>query len=105
MLYWKDDIDLDYCMFCGEARYKSTRERNPNRKKTPYVILWYLSLTPRLKTLYASEATAKHMTRRANHQMEEGSMCHLSNTDAWSHFDRTYIDFAVEPRNVGFAHE
>ncbi|KAL0443969.1 UNVERIFIED_CONTAM: hypothetical protein Slati_2119600 [Sesamum latifolium] len=35
MLYWKDDIDLDYCKFYGEARYKTTRERNPNHKKTP----------------------------------------------------------------------
>ncbi|KAL0455567.1 UNVERIFIED_CONTAM: hypothetical protein Slati_0895900 [Sesamum latifolium] len=34
MLYWKDDIDLDYCKFCGEVRYKPTRERNPNRTKT-----------------------------------------------------------------------
>ncbi|KAL0355391.1 UNVERIFIED_CONTAM: hypothetical protein Sradi_3986000 [Sesamum radiatum] len=29
ILYWKDDIDLDYCKFCGTARYKSTRVRNP----------------------------------------------------------------------------
>ncbi|KAL0445000.1 UNVERIFIED_CONTAM: hypothetical protein Slati_2222700 [Sesamum latifolium] len=26
ILYWKDDIDLDYCKFCGEARYKPTRD-------------------------------------------------------------------------------
>ncbi|KAL0310266.1 UNVERIFIED_CONTAM: hypothetical protein Scaly_2944300 [Sesamum calycinum] len=35
----KDDIDLDYCKFCGEATYKPKRERNPNRKKTPYAVL------------------------------------------------------------------
>ncbi|KAL0406028.1 UNVERIFIED_CONTAM: hypothetical protein Slati_3916700 [Sesamum latifolium] len=39
MLYWKDDIDLEYCKFCGEARYKPTREYNPNRTKTPYAVL------------------------------------------------------------------
>ncbi|KAL0427514.1 UNVERIFIED_CONTAM: hypothetical protein Slati_2926200 [Sesamum latifolium] len=44
MLYWKDDIDLDYCKFCGEARYKPTRERNPNRKKIPYAVLRYLPI-------------------------------------------------------------
>ncbi|KAL0301479.1 UNVERIFIED_CONTAM: hypothetical protein Sradi_6424700 [Sesamum radiatum] len=27
MLYWKDDINLDYYKFCGDARYKSTREQ------------------------------------------------------------------------------
>ncbi|KAL0449091.1 UNVERIFIED_CONTAM: hypothetical protein Slati_1465500 [Sesamum latifolium] len=76
MLYWKDNIDLDYCKFCGETRYKPTRERNPNRKKT------------------------QQMTRHANHQTEEGSICHLSDAEAWRHFDRTHPDFAAEPCNV-----
>ncbi|KAL0402234.1 UNVERIFIED_CONTAM: hypothetical protein Slati_4253300 [Sesamum latifolium] len=39
MLYWKDDIDLNYCKFCGTARYKPTRVRNPTGKKTPYAVL------------------------------------------------------------------
>ncbi|KAL0388990.1 UNVERIFIED_CONTAM: hypothetical protein Scaly_0256100 [Sesamum calycinum] len=39
MLYWKDNIDLEYYKFCGEVRYKSTTERNHNLKKTPYAIL------------------------------------------------------------------
>ncbi|KAL0331592.1 UNVERIFIED_CONTAM: hypothetical protein Sangu_1704700 [Sesamum angustifolium] len=39
MLYWKDDIDLDYYKFYRDARYKLTRELNLNRKKTPYTIL------------------------------------------------------------------
>ncbi|KAL0428080.1 UNVERIFIED_CONTAM: hypothetical protein Slati_2982800 [Sesamum latifolium] len=34
-------------------------EQNPNRKKTPYAILRYLPLTPRLQRLYASQATAE----------------------------------------------
>ncbi|KAL0448040.1 UNVERIFIED_CONTAM: hypothetical protein Slati_1931900 [Sesamum latifolium] len=32
--------------------------------------------------------------------MEEGSMCHPSDAEAWRHFDRTHPNFAVEPRNV-----
>ncbi|KAK4386012.1 hypothetical protein Sango_2471800 [Sesamum angolense] len=35
-----------------------------------------------------------------NHQMDEESMCHSSDTEAWRHFDRTYLDFAVKPRSV-----
>ncbi|KAL0449583.1 UNVERIFIED_CONTAM: hypothetical protein Slati_1514700 [Sesamum latifolium] len=62
MLYWKDNIDLDYCKFCGEARYKPTRERNSNRKKTLYAVLRYLPITPRLQRLYASQVTAEQMT-------------------------------------------
>ncbi|KAL0331673.1 UNVERIFIED_CONTAM: hypothetical protein Sangu_1712800 [Sesamum angustifolium] len=67
ILYWKDNIDLDYCKFCGGARYKPTGERNPNSKKTPYAILRYLPLTPRLQRSYASEATTKQMTWHANY--------------------------------------
>ncbi|KAL0462818.1 UNVERIFIED_CONTAM: hypothetical protein Slati_0169400 [Sesamum latifolium] len=62
MLYWKDDIDLDYCKFYGEARYKPTKERNPNRTKTLYAVLRYLPITTRLQRLYASQATIEQMT-------------------------------------------
>ncbi|KAL0411172.1 UNVERIFIED_CONTAM: hypothetical protein Slati_3706900 [Sesamum latifolium] len=97
----KDDIDLDYCKFCGKARYKPTRERNLNRKKTPYAILRYIPLTPPCRGCnYASEVLAEQMMWHANHQMDEGSMCHPSYVEAWRHFDRIYPDFAVEPRNV-----
>ncbi|KAL0393000.1 UNVERIFIED_CONTAM: hypothetical protein Sradi_2522800 [Sesamum radiatum] len=85
MLYWKDDIDLDYCKFCGEATYKPKRERNPNRKKTPYVVLRYLPLTLCMQRLYALEVTAEQMTWHANHQTKEGTMCHPSDAEAWSH--------------------
>ncbi|KAL0401328.1 UNVERIFIED_CONTAM: hypothetical protein Slati_4162700 [Sesamum latifolium] len=40
------------------------------------------------------------MTWHANHQTEEGSICHPSDADAWRHFDRTHPNFAAEPRNV-----
>ncbi|KAL2228576.1 UNVERIFIED_CONTAM: hypothetical protein Sindi_1837300, partial [Sesamum indicum] len=100
MLYKKDNIDLDYCKFCGEAKYKSTREQNPNHKKTSYSILSYLTVTPRLQRLYASEATAEQITLHANNRMEERSMCHPFDSDASRHFYRTYPCFAVELHNV-----
>ncbi|KAL0395434.1 UNVERIFIED_CONTAM: hypothetical protein Slati_4509600 [Sesamum latifolium] len=86
MLYWKDDIHMDYYKFYGEARYKPTRERNPNRKKTPCAVLRYLSITPGLQRLYASQVTAEQMTWHANHQTGERSMCHPSDAKAWRHF-------------------
>ncbi|KAK4395872.1 hypothetical protein Sango_1741500 [Sesamum angolense] len=100
MLYWKDEIDLDYFKFCGEARYKPMREQNPNRKKTSYAILRYLPLTHPLQRLYASEVTVEQMTWHANHQMGEESMCHLSDAEACRYFDQTYLNFAAQPRNV-----
>ncbi|KAL0443816.1 UNVERIFIED_CONTAM: hypothetical protein Slati_2104300 [Sesamum latifolium] len=60
--YDQDNIDMEYCKVCGDPRYKATRDRNPHRKKSPYAVLRYLPLTPRLQRLYASPATAEHMT-------------------------------------------
>ncbi|KAL0325329.1 UNVERIFIED_CONTAM: hypothetical protein Sradi_5102200 [Sesamum radiatum] len=82
MLYWKDDIDVEYCKFCGDPRYKPTRDRNPRRKKSPYAVLRYLPLTPHLQRLYASPATPEHMTWHVSHVTEEDSMCHLSDAEA-----------------------
>ncbi|KAL0344262.1 UNVERIFIED_CONTAM: hypothetical protein Sangu_1313600 [Sesamum angustifolium] len=104
ILYWKDNIDLHYCKFCGEAKYKPTRERNPNRKKTLYVIPRHLLLTSHLQRLYASEATTKHITWHANHQMEERSMFHLSDAEALRHFDQTYPEFALSRHILNFDH-
>ncbi|KAL0289878.1 UNVERIFIED_CONTAM: hypothetical protein Sangu_2600000, partial [Sesamum angustifolium] len=71
-MYWKDDVDLEYCKFCGDARYKPSRGRDPYRKKSPYAIFRYLPLTPCLQRLYSSRAIAEHMTWHATHQTEEG---------------------------------
>ncbi|KAL0286431.1 UNVERIFIED_CONTAM: hypothetical protein Scaly_2792800 [Sesamum calycinum] len=101
MLYWKNDIDMEYCKFCGDPRYKPTRGRNPRRKKSPYAVLRYLPLTPRLQRLYASPATVEHMTWHASHVTEADSMCHPSDAEAWRHFDRTHPNFALEPCNIG----
>ncbi|KAL0310268.1 UNVERIFIED_CONTAM: hypothetical protein Scaly_2944500 [Sesamum calycinum] len=39
MLYWKDDVDLEYCKFCKDARHKLSQGRDPHWKKSPYAIL------------------------------------------------------------------
>ncbi|KAK4394428.1 hypothetical protein Sango_1597100 [Sesamum angolense] len=67
MLYWKNAVDLEYCKFCEDARYKLTQERDSRHKKSPYAVLNYLPLTPRLHRLYASRATAEHMTWHATY--------------------------------------
>ncbi|KAL0368158.1 UNVERIFIED_CONTAM: hypothetical protein Scaly_1034700 [Sesamum calycinum] len=87
-----DDVDLEYYKFYGDGRYKPARA-NPHRKKSPYAVLRYLPLIPHLWRLYSSRATAKHMTWYATHQTMEGSICHLSDAEAWKHFDRMYPDF------------
>ncbi|KAL0413457.1 UNVERIFIED_CONTAM: hypothetical protein Sradi_1547400 [Sesamum radiatum] len=46
MLYWKDDVDLEYYKFCGDARYKPMREQDSRCKKSPYSVLRHPPLTP-----------------------------------------------------------
>ncbi|KAK4395683.1 hypothetical protein Sango_1722600 [Sesamum angolense] len=100
ILYWKDYIDLEYCKFYGDTRYKPSRGRDPHWKKSPYAVLRYLPITPRLQRLYSSRSPAEHMMWRVTHQTKEESMCHPFDAKAWKHFDRMYLDFAEESRNA-----
>ncbi|XP_056163103.1 uncharacterized protein LOC130136788 [Syzygium oleosum] len=100
MLYWRDDENAESCKFCSQPRYKINRRHGRNQKRRPCKQMFYLPLIPRLQRLYASQATAEHMTWHANHETEEGLMCHPSDAEAWKHFDRTYPEFAIEPRNI-----
>ncbi|KAL2252595.1 UNVERIFIED_CONTAM: hypothetical protein Sindi_0054200 [Sesamum indicum] len=95
-----DNINLNYCKFCGEAKYEPIRERNSNCKKTLYAILMYLPIIPHLQRLYTSEAIVEQMTWYVNHQKEEGFMCHPSDAEAWRHFNWIYPDFAAKPHYV-----
>ncbi|KAL0316525.1 UNVERIFIED_CONTAM: hypothetical protein Sradi_5530700 [Sesamum radiatum] len=102
MLYWKDDVDLEYYKFCRDVRYKPTRKRDSYHKKSPYAVLRYLPFSPCLQRLYTLRATMEHMTWHATHLTEEGSICHPSDAEAWRRFDQMYLNFAEEPCNVMF---
>ncbi|KAL0456424.1 UNVERIFIED_CONTAM: hypothetical protein Slati_0981600 [Sesamum latifolium] len=45
-MYWEDDIDMEYCKFYGDPRYKAIRDQNPHHKKSPYVVLRVLATYP-----------------------------------------------------------
>ncbi|KAL0320434.1 UNVERIFIED_CONTAM: hypothetical protein Sradi_5304900 [Sesamum radiatum] len=94
---------LEYCKFCGDPRYKLIRDLDPQHKKSPYAVLRYLPLTPRLQRLCDSPTMAQHMTWHSCHQTEEGSMCYPSDVEAWRDFDQLYPDFVVETCNVRLA--
>ncbi|KAL0295226.1 UNVERIFIED_CONTAM: hypothetical protein Sradi_6846000 [Sesamum radiatum] len=72
----------------------------PKPVESPYVVLRYLPLTPRLQRLCSSRATVEHMMWNATHQTEERSMRHPSDVKPWKHFDQMYPLFAEESHNV-----
>ncbi|KAL0284724.1 UNVERIFIED_CONTAM: hypothetical protein Scaly_2841100 [Sesamum calycinum] len=63
MLYWKDDVDLEYCKFCGDARYKLSRGRDLYQKKSPYAVL---STIGRRAALTATDRFPEHHPYRTN---------------------------------------
>ncbi|XP_038711782.1 uncharacterized protein LOC120005976 [Tripterygium wilfordii] len=100
MIYYKDDAHLTQCKFCGVNRYKPWRTGRENFKEIPIKLMWYLPLIPRLQRLFSSTVTAKEMRRHYEHQCESDTLCHPSDREAWKNFDRTYQDFASDPRSV-----
>ncbi|XP_059281257.1 uncharacterized protein LOC132034945 [Lycium ferocissimum] len=96
MLFYKEDADLNECKFCGHARFRQA----PSGKMVPIKSVHYLPLIPRLKSLYALPSSAPHMRWHNENRRAPGVMCHPSDGEAWKHFDRTYPDFASEPRNI-----
>ena len=69
-------------------------------KDHPVKRMHYLALIPRLRRLYASMSFAPHMRWHCEDKRKEGLLCHPLDGEAWKHFDETFTDFAVEPRNV-----
>ncbi|XP_038680928.1 uncharacterized protein LOC119981859 [Tripterygium wilfordii] len=100
MIYYKNDANLMQCKFCGANRYKPRRTGSENLKDIPVKCMWYLPLIPRLQRLFSSTVTAKEMRWHYEHQSESDLLCHPSDGEVWKYFDRTFEDFASDPRNV-----
>lgn len=98
MLFWRgEDKELEKCRFCKKDRYKP---RVGGGKRIPKQRMFYLPITDRLKRLYISEATSKHMRWHSEHRSPEGEMHHPSDGAAWKHFQKVHPQFASESRNV-----
>ncbi|KAL3509899.1 hypothetical protein ACH5RR_029300 [Cinchona calisaya] len=87
-------------MYCKHPRYKSPKKRGRRSKPVPYKWMHYLPLIPRLKRLYASSRSAKHMRWHAENMRDPSVVYHPSDSEAYKHFDRKHPNFALDPRNV-----
>ena len=83
------------CPVCGAERYK------PDTDDLPKKLIWYFPLTPRLKRLFMSPHTAKHMRWHKEKRPDESTLRHPSDGEAWQHFNRTFPGFDdIKGRNV-----
>ncbi|XP_028790871.1 uncharacterized protein LOC114746759 [Neltuma alba] len=99
MLYYKADDSATQCKFCCEARYFS-KKCHGRKKKVARKQLWFLPLIPRLQRLFASEKIAKQMRWHYENRRGSNVLSHPSDGQAWKVLDRTYPNFAYDPRNV-----
>ncbi|XP_048496298.1 uncharacterized protein LOC125495580 [Beta vulgaris subsp. vulgaris] len=96
MLFWRTDAHLDRCTVYDSDRYKRTSKGS----LVPMKVMIYFPITPRLERLYATKNVAEEMTWHAKNPRAEDKMAHPSDSEAWKHLDRSFDEFASEPRNV-----
>ncbi|KAI5321214.1 hypothetical protein L3X38_030285 [Prunus dulcis] len=98
MLFYKEHETLDTCLICNESRFKMTSQNRTT--KIPQKVMRYLPLKPRLQRLYMSTHTATDMRWHKEKQVDDDVMRHPADGEAWKEFDRTFPEFAADPRNV-----
>ncbi|KAI5348332.1 hypothetical protein L3X38_001219 [Prunus dulcis] len=98
MLFYKEHETLDTCPICNESRFKMTSQNRTT--KIPQKVMRYLPLKPRLQRLYMSMHTATDMRWHKEKRVDDDVMRHPADGEAWKEFDRTFPEFAADPRNV-----
>ncbi|CAL8116200.1 unnamed protein product [Prunus armeniaca] len=98
MLFYKEHESLDTCPICNESRFKMTSQNRTT--KIPQKVMRYLPLKPRLQRLYMSTHTATDMRWHKEKRVDDDVMRHPADGEAWKEFDRTFPEFAADPRNV-----
>jgi len=74
------------------------------QKKIPALVMWYLPVVDRLRSLFANPEDAKLMSWHASDEHKnDGKLRHPADGKQWQDFNDNHRDFASEPRNVRFA--
>ncbi|XP_028802762.1 uncharacterized protein LOC114757826 [Neltuma alba] len=109
ILYTEEYADLNECPKCGSSRYKVKKHKdssddgdaNETTKGQPLKVLWYLSIIPRFKGLFANAIEAKKMTWHVDEKISDGKyLRHLADSPQWKKINEMYPEFGSEPRNL-----
>jgi hypothetical protein len=98
MLFWKETSSEKKCIVCGECRFVEV-ENDDGLTVTTEVArkkLHYMSLISRLKRLFISKITARHMWwhKEGIHENPD-VMAHPADTNAWKALDSFDSSFAL----------
>jgi hypothetical protein len=96
VLFRKQYDKLDNCPICGLSRWKDSE-----RKKILQKVLRHFLLAPRPKRMFATkQASESAQWHNVKWQPSEKEMSHPADGEAWQDFDREFLDFAKDARNL-----
>jgi hypothetical protein len=105
MFFWKEHANEKKCLKCGQSRFIRVVTQDGENVMTEVAQkqLRYFYITSRLKWLFISKRTARHMRWHKEVIRENNKvMVHLSDGEAWKVLDEFDADFANDATNVRF---
>jgi hypothetical protein len=103
MIFYKEHKNKTKCLKYGKPRFVEVINEDVETvmTKTAHKQLHYMSLVPRMKWLFISKKTARHMRWHKEGVRENNQvMVHPSDSEAWKALDDFDPDFARDARNV-----
>jgi hypothetical protein len=105
MLFWKEHKDDTECMHYGRSIYVKVVNKDGASVTIKVAVkqLRCMPITLRLKWLYLSKETVKHMKWHKEGKRDSKKpdiMSHPADTEAWEALDRFDLEFARDPRSV-----
>jgi hypothetical protein len=103
MFFYTEHKNETECLKCGKSRFVEVINKDGEKvtMKVAHKQLHYMPLMPRMKWLFLSKETAKHMRWHKEGVRENDQvMVHPSDSEAWKALGDFNTDFARDVRNV-----
>jgi hypothetical protein len=103
MIFYKEHKDEIKCLKCGKSRFVDVVNKDSEKvmTKTAHKQLRYMPLTPRMKRLFISKKTARHIRwHKEGIRENDQVIVHLSDSEAWKTLYDFDADFVRDARNV-----
>lgn len=96
MLFYKEDINLTKCEFCGLPMYFPPKVGIGSSKNVPVKRMFHLLIIPRLQRLYASMQIATQMRWHDQNKNNFVILQNVFDRETRKYFDHVYPDFASD---------
>ena len=105
ILYKNEFEEMHKCPRCGVSQFKVQDDNECSsdasmKKGPPTKVLWYLSIIPRFKCIFANGDDAKDLTWHVNRRNCDGMLCHQADSSQWKKIDILYPYFNKEAINL-----